>query len=99
MSKRTEVYKYNPQKDTSEEKKLHICREVDAFLRKRYLEIYSAPYQYLSIENNSSLLICRGEDVCKDMCVAIQIMPQEAEVPKELSDLLKSKDFVRIQKN
>ena len=95
--KRTEFYRLLPDlKGTDEEKE--ITKGVYRFLKENYCELNTRPIQYLHIVDNSLILITPGKDICKDRVIEIQIKPKETEVPKELSDLLTSKGFIRVQK-
>ena len=94
--KRREVYKLPPKLKGTEEERI-INREVNDFLRRNYLELETNhSMQYLHGENGSLLLITYGEDVCHDEIIDIQITSKKTAVPKELSDLLTSKGFIRV---
>jgi len=98
--KRTEIYRLPPKlklRGTEEERIIGL--EVNDFLRENYIELgTNNPRRYLHEENGSLILIIYGEDVCHDKIVEIQIAPKKTAVPKELSDLLTSKRFKRVQK-
>ncbi|MDD5192794.1 MAG: hypothetical protein PHH54_04310 [Candidatus Nanoarchaeia archaeon] len=96
--KRREVYKLPSKLKGTDEERI-IGREVNEFLIRNYLELEPInSMQYLHEEQGSLMVIRYGEDICHDKIVDIQISSKEIKVPKELSDLLTSKGFIKIQK-
>jgi len=98
--KRTEIYRLPPKLELKGAEEERILRkEVNDFLRKNYIDLETInPMKYLHEENGSLMLIEYGEDDCHHKAVRIQITSKHVETPKELSDLLVSKGFVRVQK-
>lgn len=97
--KGNEVYRLPPRFRETKEERL-INNEVGDFLRENYLEMHTTSPQYMiSLQTpGSMMLVTHGEDICHDTIVDIQVTPKGAAIPKELTDMLTSKGFVRVKK-
>ena len=94
-----EVYLCPPELQGTKEEEISINKSIRDFLSKNYIELESTQNSIKCLYNTpESLLLIKYNKNKSEKIVEIQMIPQKTTIPKELSDLLTSKGFVRIQK-